>query len=256
MDEIREPITEEEKCLVAKGHGVTIGACGHVLSVCRCHTGSNLLRAVSLDLCEECLGGNYTCRKCGCTWSTDVCGHCGGPNSLTANVDQDPQMEPEMIHDLQIEEIKAKIESHNITAQDFNQLINESLPSSSIDRVRRRTRRTPTKSHIDAKGHQPMQLPKLSARVLPKRRPNNTKSQMTHRGKSAHRKSARTQKRQYAEALRFIKKYVGKRSDEYKIALENLQDKNALLRLIVNLFPRPSINKEWLRMVYEDLYAN
>lgn len=153
-----------------------------------------------------------------------------------------------------LESVIDKIEAKTVTCDDFNQLINEAVPASTVDRVRRRTRRTPTASHIDNKtGHQHLKLPKFQARTAPKRAPTNKRAQMQHRGKAAHKRSARTQKRQYAEALTFIKKYIGKPISECQPAMEALTDKLAMRRLLIGLLNRDNLNKEWLRQIYEQL---
>lgn len=87
-----------------------------------------------------------------------------------------------------------KIEEGTVTADDFNRLISEATPESLRDRVRRHTTRNVTDSHIDDEGHQKLKPPKFADRVQPKReKANNT--QMHGQGKAAHRRSARTQKR-------------------------------------------------------------
>jgi len=152
-----------------------------------------------------------------------------------------------------LESVISKIEAKTITIDDINALIAEAVPASTVDRVRRRTRRTPTASHIDNRsGHQHLNLPKFQARVAPKRKPvGNT--QMRHRGKAAHKRSARTQKRQYAEALQFLKKHIGKPIAECQTALAGLSDKLAMRRLLVGLLNTDNLNKEWLRGIYESL---
>jgi HK97 family phage portal protein len=52
--ETREPVTAEEKELVAAGHGVTLASCGHIVGQCRCLHGANLIKSVLLDPCEDC----------------------------------------------------------------------------------------------------------------------------------------------------------------------------------------------------------
>lgn len=87
-----------------------------------------------------------------------------------------------------------KIEEGTVTASDFNKLISEATPEALRDRVRRRTKKNETDSHIDDEGHQKLKPPKFADRVQPKReRADNT--QMHGQGKAAHRRSARTQKR-------------------------------------------------------------
>jgi hypothetical protein len=90
-----------------------------------------------------------------------------------------------------------KIEEQKVTVSDFNQLISESTPEAIRDRLRRRTLKSETESHIDNKtGHQGMSLPHFQKRVAPKRKPEN---QQNHgRSKVANRHSQRTQARQRA----------------------------------------------------------
>lgn len=94
-------------------------------------------------------------------------------------------------------EVTTKIENKTVTADDFNKLISEAMPESVRDRVRRRTIVSPEESHIDTDGHQQLKAPDLAKRVQPKReRSGNT--QMTGRGKIAHKHSAKTQAREAA----------------------------------------------------------
>lgn len=108
--------------------------------------------------------------------------------------------------------IFSKIDEGVVTVEDFNRLISEATPEAVRDRVRRRTLKPPTESHIDDKGHQQLGLPKFAARVQPKReRSDNT--QMTGQGKAAHRRSTRTQRRKAAaksmqENLHIVTRYL------------------------------------------------
>lgn len=91
--------------------------------------------------------------------------------------------------------IFSKIAEGTVTADDFNQLISEATPEAVRDRVRRRTTINPSSSHIDSpSGHQSMTLPNFAGRVQPKREKSN-QTQMTGRGKAAHKQSTRTQRR-------------------------------------------------------------
>jgi hypothetical protein len=87
-----------------------------------------------------------------------------------------------------------KIRNGTVTETDFNKLISEAMPESVRDRVRRKTNRNPTSSHISQAGHQKLKLPSFAKRVQPKRK-KNPKSQMNGSGKAAHDKSTRTQRR-------------------------------------------------------------
>lgn len=96
-----------------------------------------------------------------------------------------------------------KIEEGTVTVDDFNKLISEATPEALRDRVRRRTTQNATDGHIDDEGHQKLDLPKFADRVQPKReKADNT--QMHGRGKIAHKKSARTQKRKAVHESRDV----------------------------------------------------
>lgn len=98
-------------------------------------------------------------------------------------------------------DILKKIDEGTVTIDDFNKLIQEAMPESVRDRVRRRTVVNATGSHIDnATGHQKISLPNFTKRTAPKReRSNNT--QMTGAGKAGHRRSTRTQRRKAKKSL-------------------------------------------------------
>lgn len=88
------------------------------------------------------------------------------------------------------EQIIKKIENKTVTTEDFDRLIAESTPESVQERVRRRTQKNATKSHIDRSGHQPLSAPTFAARVNPKRDPGN---QQNHgRGKLGRKHSSAT----------------------------------------------------------------
>jgi hypothetical protein len=141
-----------------------------------------------------------------------------------------------------------KITSKTITASDFNELIIEATPESTRDRVRRRmnhNNRT-ARSHHDEHGHSSLSLPKIRARINPKRnRSNNT--QMQHGGRMGHRHSARTQKRtmrrSLKEAVNFVANYIGRDINEE--ALESL-DLKLVDDLARKLMSKPGINRDWL----------
>lgn len=96
-----------------------------------------------------------------------------------------------------------KIGNKTVTAADFDQLIHESAPECVRDRVRRRTVRNATSSHLDQDGHQQLSLPTFADRIQPKRE-RAPGTQMNGRGRNAHRHSARTQKRTMGESRRYM----------------------------------------------------
>ena len=105
-------------------------------------------------------------------------------NGFSVNMNED---------DAALAGILKKIDEGTVTCDDFNKLILESTPESIRDRIRRRTIKNTTDSHIDDKGHQQLSLPQFQKRVVPKRKPLH---QQNHgRSKIAHAHSARTQKR-------------------------------------------------------------
>lgn len=98
----------------------------------------------------------------------------------------------------------AKIDSKDVTTQDFSNLIemrrslNESTPSSIRDRIRRRvspSNKANRKKH-DQDGHRNGSL-NVAGRVQPKRKPSG-QAQMNGRGKAGHRHSTRKQRRNAA----------------------------------------------------------
>jgi len=156
--------------------------------------------------------------------------------------------------DLVLESILTKIDAGHVTAADFNQLIQESTPEASRNRVRRRTKRTPTTSHVEPEtGHQPLQPPTFNDRTMPKRKPLN---QQSHgRSKIGHAHSAKTQARtgvqrkpqahptqRFLEAARFLQGIIGKDINE----ASNYADQTALRKVAAKLMSRPGINRDWL----------
>jgi hypothetical protein len=142
-----------------------------------------------------------------------------------------------------LEAVLLKIESQTVTVDDFNLLL-ESMPESIRDRVRRKTTRNSTSSHIDKKtGHQSLELPSFTKRVAPKRKPIN---QQDHgRSKIAHRHSERTQERQgrYANEAKYISDNIGKPILEDQIAK---LDKACLTKLSRKMLVIPGIDRDWL----------
>lgn len=149
-----------------------------------------------------------------------------------------------------LEQVLLKIQESTVTVEDFNKLINETTPESIRDRIRRRTLKSATKSHIDNKtGHQPLKLPDLNKRVMPKRKPVN---QQNHgRSKMANRHSQRTQARYVNEAI-FIKDNINKPIDE---ELLNRQNKSDLLAIATKCLAMPDINRDWLFKLIDKLKA-
>ncbi len=97
-----------------------------------------------------------------------------------------------------LDDVTAKITAGTVTTVDLDNLIAEARAANAVERVQRRTRRTPEDPHIDPEGHQPLALPNLDARVVP-RPANDSDEQMDHRGEAGHRHSEREQ-RQHALA--------------------------------------------------------
>jgi len=143
--------------------------------------------------------------------------------------------------------IYTKITEGKVTTEDFNKLIQEATPESVRDRVRRRMKTNATDSHQDEDGHQQLDLPDLNKRVQPKRKPSN-RSQMHGRGRVAHRHSSRTQAKtmpkRFAEAIEFIREYIGK--PDYDNALQLVEDKHSLNVVATKLMAVPNIDRDWL----------
>lgn len=102
-------------------------------------------------------------------------------------------------------DIFQKITEGTVTADDFNRLISESLPSSTRERSHRtmRVAQTANTNAQDIEGHAPKIRP--AARSAHQKAGDNDPMQ-TARGKAAHRKSQRTQARTHMEAaVAFLK---------------------------------------------------
>lgn len=157
--------------------------------------------------------------------------------------------------------ILGKIEAKTVTVDDINKLISESLPSSAVDRVNRRTIKNVSHSHIDNKtGDQ--SLSPVPKRPSPKRQPSN-KTKSYGRAKQARRKSARTEKRKagvaegrYAEAIEFINRFIGKSADDYNESFNNLQNKDALFEVTTRLLRNDNINRDWVWKIRESISEN
>lgn len=143
-----------------------------------------------------------------------------------------------------LETIVAKIDAGTVTTSDFDALIRESTPEAVRNRVRRRTKRTPTERHVDIAGHQQLQLPTFKDRIAPKRKPGH---QQSHgRGRLGHDHSTRTQRR-IGEALQFIATHIGKPIDE--AAVKTFPDQRLLRVLTTKLLLKPGIDRDWLMNV-------
>jgi len=93
-----------------------------------------------------------------------------------------------------LDEVLLKIQLETVTAEDFNNLIVESMPESIRKRVQRRLR--PTNHHVDNKtGHNRIKpLGNIADRVQPKRKPGHQQSHGQSR--AANRRSQQTQARE------------------------------------------------------------
>lgn len=156
--------------------------------------------------------------------------------------------------DESLTDIIQKIDTNTVTVDDFNRLIQETTPESIRDRLRRRTIRNTTKSHIDKGGHQQLELPQFQKRVAPKRSPAN---QQSHgRSNIAHQHSARTQKRtmpnKFDEEVNFIVSNIGKLLSECDFS--NV-DHRKLLLVSTRMMAIPNINRDWLSMLNTHLGA-
>jgi hypothetical protein len=147
-------------------------------------------------------------------------------------------------------ETLSKIEQGSITVEDFNKLIKETTPASIVDRVRRRTLRNATKSHIDKKsGHQPLSLPNLAKRVSPKRKPAN--HQNHGRSKIAHDHSTRTQRQNSVqEAIIYVKNNIGKPISECDLSTI---DKSILAKVANRMASLKNINRDWLLQLVKQI---
>lgn len=150
--------------------------------------------------------------------------------------------------DASLTEVIGKIDAGTITCEDFDRFISvnyisESTPEAIRDRLRRRTIKNETDPHIEPEtGHQSLKLPTFADRVQPKIKPAH---QQSHgRAGIAHRHSARTQARQIAPALEFIRKHYGKPLSEEIIS--SVADQEGLKLLSTRLLTKPNIDRDWL----------
>lgn len=167
-----------------------------------------------------------------------------------------------------LQTVIGKIDTGTVTCEDFNRLITktmigESTPEAIRDRVRRRTSRNETDSHIDNEtGHQQLQLPTMAARVQPKRQPVN---QQSHgRADMAHAQSAKTQQKTMAASLREAV-VPEKFQSSLNFLVENCEEplsedlmaivpnKVFLRALATKLMSRPGINQDWLYALIQKL---
>lgn len=170
--------------------------------------------------------------------------------------------------DAALEDVTRKIDAGTVTCEDFNGLIaktiiGESTPEAIRDRMRRRTLKNATDSHIDNEtGHQPLKLPTMAARVQPKRKPLN---QQSHgRSSIAHAHSARTQQRTMAASLKeakvperfqpaldFIVENLGK--ELTREVLAEIPCKTHVKALATKLMSRPGTDRDWLYALIQKL---
>ncbi len=159
-----------------------------------------------------------------------------------------------------LDEVISKINAKTVLCDDFNKLIKirmilaETTPEAVRDRLRRRTIKNPTHSHIDTPtGHQQLKLPKIADRVQPKRMPQN---QQNHgRSELAHKKSTRTQRRKsprlFDHVLKFIENNYKKPVTED--VLNSVEDKDNLRLLISKLLTNPQFDRDWLYNLWKQL---
>lgn len=140
--------------------------------------------------------------------------------------------------DMLLQSILTKIESKTVTADDFDALIQESMPESVRNRVRRRTILPITKRHVDDDNHQKISLPNLADRVQPKRKPLNTQSH--GQAKSGQRHSSRAVK----AAMEFIVSNYNKTITESTLATRD--DIRIIDAIITSMLAKPNVNREWL----------
>lgn len=156
--------------------------------------------------------------------------------------------------DQALDTVLGKIEAGTITCEDFNGLINKTMigetsPEAVRDRVRRRTTRNETDTHIEPEtGHQSLTLPTMADRVQPKVKPVN---QQNHgRARIAHAHSARTQSR-LQSAVEFIEKNQGKPITED--VLSTIPNREILQKLTAKLMARPGVDRDWLQELLHKL---
>ena len=178
------------------------------------------------------LGGNYCCPKCGCTWHTKICGHCGGENELCSE---------------SLKKLLPLIEQKKVTIDDFNAFISESLPKATHERIMRHTRmtgltprhKTPANKVDDKTDHEPGRHNDPTSTARGKR----TVATQGKRNKQNARKFKPGGA--FGEAVDFIRTNHGKAITEAE--LNSIADHIALYRLTTRLLSTPSdLNKDWL----------
>lgn len=151
--------------------------------------------------------------------------------------------------DESFEDLTAKIVDLSVTAEDFNNfigsVISESQPKSTVERVQRKVRNSLVDKHIDnPTGHQPLSLPSLPSRVVPKAQTTGSE-QMDHEGEAGHKRSTKTQARnRFHEAVEFIIANQGKEISESD--LHGIVDRPSLAKLAISLAREPNSNVSWL----------
>ena len=181
-----------------------------------------------------------------CGKESGECQGCFGNMQLVKKSEYKKRKEPkkmsEVFEDKLLQSTLRKINEGIITRNDFNLLISETTPESIRDRVRRRTIINPESKHVNKDGHQKLKLPEFNKRVMPKRKPVN---QQNHgRSKIAHKRSARTQAKQYSEEIGFIKNNIGKPLTECDYSNCKRDD---LSRVVNKMMAIPNINRDWLQ---------
>jgi hypothetical protein len=150
------------------------------------------------------------------------------------------------MQDKLLETVLSKIDNCTITTEDLNNLIRESTPEAIRDRLRRRSIKNATKSHIEHDGDQRLKPPKLADRVSPRRKPPN---QQDHgRSEIAHRHSTLTQRRnaKLTEAIAYINENQGK-----TINISGIQNIALMKKIIQAIIDNPNVNKVWLEQLYK-----
>ncbi len=150
------------------------------------------------------------------------------------------------VFDQALQEVLVKIDTNTVTCEDFNKLIGrtmigETTPESVRDRLRRRTIKNSTDSHIEPEtGHQHLTLPKMADRVQPRIKPEH---QQNHgRARIAHRHSTKTQA--LRPAFEFIIKNHGSTITEE--VLSGVGDREILKRVACKLLTDPELDRDWL----------
>lgn len=170
--------------------------------------------------------------------------------------------------DSALDAVMVKIDSGVVTCEDFNDLIKktmivETTPEAVRDRLRRRTIKNVTDSHVDNEtGHQQLNTPTFAARIQPKRKPAN---QQSHgRSGIAHAHSAKTQRKtmsdslreavvpeKFKESLEFLIEHAELPIDDDIIA--SVPNRFYVKALATKLMSRPGFNRDWLHTLIQKL---